>query len=184
MSAYAYVQIISLIISFISKTGGRWSNEILSCSNFLWSYLKHLLESICRIVQYFSARKYKYANGIHNIRCESIVCVVWRFSCGHFHTHRQNDDVQQNETKCQPTNETPAKQQQQQQQKFECTNELTQHTFSTHTECTRASRQQRMSERMDCLWKWARIVCQQYPSTAEMSNGLCFCFMTTPKRSK
>lgn len=39
------VQIISLIISFISKTGGRWCNEILSCSNFLWSYLKHLLHS-------------------------------------------------------------------------------------------------------------------------------------------
>lgn len=34
VSMHECVQIVSLIISFISKTGGRWSDEILSCSNF------------------------------------------------------------------------------------------------------------------------------------------------------
>lgn len=56
MCVCACVQIISLIISFISKTGGRWSNEILSCSNFLWSYLKRLLQrasvALCNIVAF------------------------------------------------------------------------------------------------------------------------------------
>lgn len=37
---FVCVQIVSLIISFISKTGGRWSNEILSCSNFAMKLFK------------------------------------------------------------------------------------------------------------------------------------------------
>lgn len=43
---YECVQIVSLIISFISKTGGRWSNEISCCSNFPMKLFKavHLFE--------------------------------------------------------------------------------------------------------------------------------------------
>lgn len=100
------VQIISLIISFISKTGGRdgrWSNEILSCSNFRMKLFKALIRTndrrsenkrkemwqnepmkmnewaICRIVQYSFSASFTIWNNVlcgyvQTIRCKSICC--------------------------------------------------------------------------------------------------------------